>query len=132
MNVHRTSSDTNDQINTIKSEMIACSFTNDENDDMKVDIKGFLHNGKGFILTANNMEKVTDSILQSWRYIITKKGFECNMTYDFNDGWVDIKCTRKPSKTCLKARHLSIFGYLSMIIFCIYLLWYRQNKMRQE
>ena len=62
MNVHRTSSDTNDQIDAIKTEMISCSFANGDNDDMTIDIKGFLHNGRGFILTARNMEKTTRNL----------------------------------------------------------------------
>ena len=132
MNVHRTSSDTNDQIDAIKTEMISCSFANGNNDDMTIDIKGFLHNGRGFILTARNMEKINDSILHSWKHIVQNKGYVCNMTYDFNDGWVDIKCSKEPSKSCLKVRHLSIIGYLSMIIFCIYLIWYRQNSLPQR
>ena len=110
MNIHRRSNDTNEQVEAIKREMFACSFANDSNDDMTIDVKGYLHNNRGFILTVQNMEKITDSILQSWRYLVEKKGFRCDMTYDFNDGWVDVKCQKHVSKSCLKARQLSIIG----------------------
>jgi len=132
MNIHRRSNDTNEQVEAIKREMFACSFANDSNDDMTIDVKGYLHNNRGFILTVQNMEKITDSILQSWRYLVEKKGFRCDMTYDFNDGWVDVKCQKHVSKSCLKARQLSIIGYLSVLFFCIYLIWSRQSKMLQR
>ena len=129
MNVHRRSNETNEHIEAIKNEMYNCSFAKHSNDDMTIDVKGYLHNQRGFILKVQNMEKLDDTILRAWQDIVERKGYHCNMSYDFQDGWVDVKCSKESSKACLKAAQLSIFGYLSMIIVCIYLLWYRQNKM---
>ena len=125
MNVHRTKHESNDDIEGIKKEMFGFHC----NDDMTVDLKGMLHNNNGFILTVSNMEKLDDKLLSAWKRIVESRGYSCSLQYDFQDGWVDVKCEKTKQRPCLKASHVSMMGYLSLLLFSIYALWYRQNKM---
>ena len=127
MSVHRKNTEASQCVNQICKDMITCSFVNGQNDDMRVDFKGYLHNESGFILTAQNMQVISDSILTSWRYIIQKQGYECTMECDFNDGWVDVKCEKR-RRSCVKAKYFYTASYLSSIAACIYFLWYRQHR----
>lgn len=128
MNVYRTNALSDDTIDTIKNQLITADHSND---DLSVTLKGRIHNNTGFILTASNMEKMPDHIFDEWKSIVKQHGYNCSFQYDFQEGWVDIKCERKRKKVCLKGAHFQTMGYLSLILFCIYLLWYRQNRMLQ-
>ena len=127
MNVHRTKNESNDDIDGIKKEMFSSSFH--ANDDMTIELKGMLHNNNGFILTVSNMEKLDDKLLTVWKRIVEARGYFCSLQYDFQDGWVDVKCEKTKRRPCIKASHVSLVGYLSLLLFSIYALWYRQNKM---
>jgi hypothetical protein len=128
MNVYRTNALSDDTIDTIKNLLITADHSND---DLSVTLKGRIHNNTGFILTASNMEKMPDLIFDEWKSIVKQHGYNCSFQYDFQEGWVDIKCERKRKKVCLKGAHFQTMGYLSLILFCIYLLWYRQNRLLQ-
>ena len=127
MNIFRTESDTNDDIENIKTDILQSNGY--DNEDIQVQLKGYMHNNTGFVLTVNNIEKISDDVLDSWKQIIVKRGYRCDFTYDFHDGWVDIRCTapKKSKRNFIKASHLQQMGYLSVLCFSIYMLWQKHN-----
>ena len=88
--------------------------------DLSISLKGYMHGDKGFILQVTNMTELTDDILQKWKTVVEKNGYECSMRYDFQDGWVDISCYyKKGSYVFFYCQQLI---YLSFISFSIYQL----------
>lgn len=127
MNVHRVTSNLSEDVEQVKNDIL--NTTNHSNDDMHIKLKGYMHSNSGFILTAENMEKINDEIFGTWKALISKRGYKCEFQYDFQQGWVDIKCLQVKRKTCMKVSYLYSLGYLSLIIFGIYTIWYRHNKL---
>ena len=126
MNVFRVESNTNDDIENIKNDIITSDTHG--NEDITIILKGNMHNNAGFILTVNNIEKLTDVILDEWKKQVMKRGYTCEMRYDFNDGWVDIRCIApKRKRHFIKVPHLYQMGYLSILCFSIYMLWQKHN-----
>ena len=127
MNIFRIETDTNDDIENIKTDILHSNAY--DNDDIQVQLKGYMHNNTGFVLTVNNIEKITDDVLDSWKQMIVKRGYSCDFTYDFHDGWVDIRCraSKKSKRNFIKASHLQQMGYLSVLCFSIYMLWQKHN-----
>lgn len=131
MNIFRRETSTTDVIERIKNDVITCETNN--NDDMNISLKGYMHNNTGFVLTVNNIEKLDDTVLKRWKNVVEKHGYVCDMRYDFHDGWVDLRCTASGrSKPFLKVHNFQQIVYLSMIVFSIYMLWQRHNKMPQK
>ena len=59
MNVFRSETTTNDDIENIKNDIVTCDA--DTNDDIVISFKGFKHNKSGFILRVTNIERLTDA-----------------------------------------------------------------------
>jgi len=125
MNVFRANNDSSETIDNIKSELNALGSKT--NEDMSIDLAGRCHNNEGFILRVVNMERITDALLTDWRGVLKRKGFSPDIQYDFQDGTVDIRCTRVQVKSPWKAHHVQLLGYISLALLSIYMLWSRRN-----
>jgi hypothetical protein len=126
MNVFRSETSTNEAIENIKNDIITSEIN--DNDDMNITLKGYMHNQTGFVLNVTNIEKIDDSVLTNWKQKVQNRGYQCDLRYDFHDGWVDIRCTQSPKrKSILKARQLQQLGYLSVMVVSIYMLWQKHN-----
>lgn len=121
MNVFRATVDPSDTVDSIISEILSAG--RDENEDITVELSGYVHNKTGFILKVQNMECITDNLLSEWRQIITNKGYLCESTYDFQEGRVELKCLREEKKSLCKGVNPYLFGYLSVGVLCVYRLW---------
>lgn len=121
MNVFRATIDSSDIVDYLKNEILRVGV--EENEDISVELSGYVHNKTGFILKVQNMESVTDRLLASWRQIVANKGYLCELSYDFQEGRVDIKCIREEKQSACKGLNLHLLGYLSVGILCIYRLW---------
>ena len=121
MNVFRANVDSSETVEFLRNEILQSGMT--FNDDMTVELVGYIHNGQGFLLKVQNMEQVTDGLLEEWRRVVVNKGFMCECQYDFQEGWVQIKCLRKEQRKLLEGVNLQLFGYLSVSVLCIYRLW---------
>lgn len=121
MNVFRATVDSSDIVDYVKNEILRVGV--EENEDITVELSGYVHNKTGFILRVQNMESVTDRLLASWRQIVTRKGYHCELSYDFQDGRVDIKCLQEEKTPMCKGFNLQLLGYLSVGVLCIYRLW---------
>lgn len=121
MNVFRATFDTTDMVDYFKQEISRAGA--DENEDMSVNLSGYVHNRQGFVLKVQNMEKITDTLLAEWRCIVVGKGYLCQFTYDFQEGWVEIKCTQPEKKPFMKGINPQLLVYLSVGVLCIYRLW---------
>ena len=126
MNVFSIQTDSDDMVKTISNEIK--HIGSHSNEDMKVELKGYTHNRTGFILTVTNMEKMSDQIFNDWKQMIQNKGYDCTLQYDFQDGWVDVKCVQRKRKGgFMKVSHLQQMGYLSLLFFSIYMLWQKHS-----
>jgi hypothetical protein len=126
MNVFRSETTTNDDIENIKNDIVTCDA--DTNDDIVISFKGFKHNKSGFILRVTNIERLTDATMEKWKGLVIRRGYGCELRQDFHDGWVEIICTRQHKKRTWKVKHLQQVGYLFVLAFSIYMLWQRHNK----
>ncbi len=61
MNVFRSETSTNEAIENIKNDIITSEIN--DNDDMNITLKGYMHNQTGFVLNVTNIEKIDDSVL---------------------------------------------------------------------
>ena len=93
MNVFRSETTTNDDIENIKNDIVTCDA--DTNDDIVISFKGFKHNKSGFILRVTNIERLTDATMEKWKGLVIRRGYGCELRQDFHDGWVEIICTRQ-------------------------------------
>ena len=131
MNVFRAANDSSDVIDSLKTELI--NVGSKTNEDMTIELAGYCHNRTGFILNVTNMERITDNLLDEWRDAVRRKGYDPLLSYDFQDGWVNIRCTRREGNTSfLKASHRQVLAYISLAAASIYMLWYRRSRMPQK
>ena len=103
-----------------------------KNEDMNVELKGKLHNSKGFILTVTNMCNLSQSQMAKWKEAIELKYRRCEMTCDFNEGWIDVKCytkqdKKKPVLNCCSSNNFYVLLYISMFLISIYMLWQKHS-----
>ena len=68
MNVFRSETTTNDDIENIKNDIVTCDA--DTNDDIVISFKGFKHNKSGFILRVTNIERLTDATMEKWKGLV--------------------------------------------------------------
>lgn len=126
MNIFRIESTTDEAIENIKSDIISSDCH--DNNDINVSLKGRMHNNTGFVLTVSNLEDLNDGVIQNWTKLVEKRGYTCDMRYDFHNGWVDIRChSPKQSRKYLSVVVLKQMGYLSLMFFSIYMLWQKHN-----
>ena len=126
MNVHRVTHLPNEDIDSIKNDLLTSD--NHRNEDMSVALKGYTHGNNGFVLTVSNIEKITNFTFAQWEKLIQSRGYSCEFQSDYQEGWVDVKCYRRRRKACFKAATLSSLGYLSIILIGIIALWNRHAK----
>ena len=131
MNVFRAANDSSEGIESLQTELI--NIGSKTNEDMTIELSGYCHNRTGFILNVTNVERITDALLDEWRDAVRRKGYDPSLSYDFQDGWVNIRCTRREANASfLKASHLQLLGYISLAAVSIYMLWYRRSRMPQK
>ena len=53
-----------------KADQIMEQLNDEDNPDMKVNFKGYMHGGKGFALEVLNMENITEATTKLWKGII--------------------------------------------------------------
>ena len=111
---------------SIKADKIIHELNDDQNPDMKVNFKGYMHGGKGFALEVINMENITEATTRLWKSIIEGQGLNSSIVTDMMGGKVNIQCT--PEQKRQKRRsYMNSFVYLSMTVFFIYMLWTRHH-----
>lgn len=109
----------------IVADKIMRDMQDEDNPDMAVNWKAYLHGGKGFALEVLNMESISESTMSFWRRIIQGQGFEPRIKTDMLDGKVNIECI--PVERRSRSNYLKSLVYLSMFILCIYSLWNRHK-----
>lgn len=103
-----------------------------KNEDMIVNLKGKLHNNRGFILTISNVDNLTQGQMNQWKRAIELKYSSCEVSCDFQEGWVDVKCftTLKQksgiSNVC-SSNNFYVLLYISMFLISIYMLWQKHS-----
>ncbi len=126
MNIFTVQSTPNDDIQKIKRNIL--HVDTEGNQDMEIDLKGYMHNDTGFVLSVKNVEKLSNGIMDKWKTLIQKEGYRCDFTYDFHDGWVDIRCHKiLRKKHFWKVLNLQQMLYLSGFCFSIYMLWQKHS-----
>lgn len=109
-----------------KADQIMEQLNDEDNPDMKVNFKGYMHGGKGFALEVLNMENITEATTKLWKGIIEAQGLSSNIVTDMMGGKVNIRCTHE-EKRQPRRYYLNSIMYLSMCIFFIYMLWSRHQ-----
>ncbi len=109
----------------VKAENIMTKLNDDQNPDMKVNFKGYMHGGKGFALEVLNLENITEATMNLWKNIIDGQGLNSSIVTDMMGGKVNIQCT--PEKRQKRRSYLNSFVYLSLTLGFIYTLWTRHH-----
>lgn len=105
-----------------------------KNEDMNVELKGKLHNNKGFILTVSNVYNLSQQQMTAWKQAIELKYSSCEVTCDFQEGWVDVKCfttlkqKSRISNVC-SSNNFYVLLYISMFLISIYMLWQKHSTL---
>jgi hypothetical protein len=109
----------------IVADKIMRDMEDENNPDMSVKWKAYLHGGKGFALEILNMDSISETTMGFWKSIIQGQGFEPRIDTDMLDGKVNISCV--PIERRRSYKYLKSLVYLSMFLFCIYTLWSRHK-----
>ncbi len=107
------------------ADNIISKMDDDENPDMNVKFKGYMHGGRGFALEVLNLESLTETTLNLWKSIIEGEGLQSYIKTDIMSGKVNIQCT--PVVRRKRPWYLFSLAYLSLSLVCIYLLWTRHQ-----
>ena len=75
-----------------RADKIIEELNDDENPDMKVNFRGYMHGGKGFALEVLNMENITEATTNIWKKIIEAQGLTASIVTDMMGGKVNIQC----------------------------------------
>ena len=118
-----------------------CDADQNNNPDLHIEFKGYMHNRNGFKLRAQNLEVFDASLFDAWKSVVHAKGMECTLQNDLSNSWVNIDCkkvlrnrTRRsyvPSIS-LSAIPFTTIGYILLLVACIYLLWIRHSDKFQK
>lgn len=111
---------------SVKADKIMEQLNDEDNPDMKVNFRGYMHGGKGFALEVLNMENITEATTKLWKGIIEAQGLTSNIVTDMMGGKVNIQCVHE-EKRQPRRYYLNSIMYLSMCIFFIYMLWSRHQ-----
>lgn len=114
------------RVRSAKADKIIQELNDDDNPDMKVNFRGYMHGGKGFALEVLNMENITEATTNLWKNIIESQGLSSNIVTDMMGGKVNIQCIHE-EKRQKRRYYLNSIVYLSMCIFFIYMLWRRHQ-----
>jgi hypothetical protein len=115
------------RVRSAKADKIMEELNDDQNPDMKVNFRGYMHGGRGFAIEVLNMENITEATTKIWKKIIEGQGLTSNIVTDMMGGKVDIKCIHA-EKRQERRSYLNSFVYLSMSVFFIYMLWTRHRQ----
>ena len=111
---------------SVKADKIMEQLNDEDNPDMKVNFRGYMHGGKGFALEVLNMENITEATTKLWKGIIEGQGLTSNIVTDMMGGKVNIQCVHE-EKRQTRRYYLNSIMYLSMCISFIYMLWSRHQ-----
>ena len=128
MNVHEASVNLDETIQAIRNDLVI--LDSHKNEDISITLQGYLHNRTGFILNVDNIENVSDNVLEAWKHAIAERGYSCEISNDFQEARVRLKCVQKAPKT----KRSCLFGalknmiYLSILLISLYQLCYRLRE----
>lgn len=128
MNVHEASVNLDETIQAIRNDLVI--LDGHKNEDIGITLQGYLHNRTGFVLNVHNIENVTDHVLESWKHAIAERGFSCEISNDFQEARVRLKCIqRAPKKKCsCPFGALKNLVYLSILLVSLYKLCSRLRE----
>ena len=112
---------------SIRADKIIEELNDDQNPDMKVNFRGYMHCGKGFALEVLNMENITEATTNIWKKIIEAQGLTASIVTDMMGGKVNIQCIHEEKRQPRRS-YLNSVVYLSMTVFFIYMLWTRHHQ----
>ncbi len=138
--VHNVNTVQDQFIKQLKEELVAAD--QQQNSDLHIEFKGYLHNKTGFQLRIENIEVFTDQLIEHWKLIVKNHGLQCDVTADLSNAWVLLTCKRilRNRKSIRDTFSLPKFnvkisslpfmtiGYLMVIIACIYIIWNRNRE----
>lgn len=138
--VYNVNTDEDQFVEQLKGELVAAD--QQQNTDLHITFKGYLHNKTGFQLRIENIEVFTDQLIEDWKFIVKKHGLQCDVTADLSNAWVLLTCKKllRHRKSIRDRFTLPKFnfkisslpfmtiGYLMIIIACIYFIWNRNRE----
>ena len=107
------------------AEKIITELNDQNNQDMEVEFKGYMHGGKGFALEILNLESISEATIQLWKNIINKRGLNPFIETDMMSGKVNIKCVENKRQS--RNPYMKTIVYLSLTMTFIYILWNRHK-----
>jgi len=113
---------------TPAADTIISKMGDENNPDMDVQFKGFMHGGKGFALEVSNLEQITEYTTNLWTRIIEGEGLTPSIVTNMMSGTVKIQCTPEEKRQGGRS-YLNSFMYLSLTIIFIYSLWTRHRPL---
>ena len=135
--VYNVNTDEDKFVQQLKGQLVAAD--QQQNSDLHIQFKGYLHNKTGFQLRIEKIEVFTDQLIEDWKHIVKSHGLHCDVTADLSNAWVLLTCKRilrhrksirdrfSLPKFNVKISSLPFMtiGYLMVIIACIYIIWNR-------
>ena len=106
MNVFRANVDSSETVEFLRNQILQSGKTC--NEDITVELIGYVHNGQGFMLKIQNMEEVNDILLAEWKQVILDKGLLCEFSYDFKKDGCKLNASARRLENYLK---VSTFNY---------------------
>ena len=133
--VYNVNTDEDKFVQQLKGQLVAAD--QQQNSDLHIQFKGYLHNKTGFQLRIEKIEVFTDQLIEDWKHIVKSHGLHCDVTADLSNAWVLLTCKRilrhrksirdrfSLLKFNVKISSLPFMtiGYLIVIIACICLLY---------
>jgi len=113
------------------------------NPDLKVEFKGFRHDGMGFTIALHNVESFPSSLTDVWGTIAHECGMVCDVNSDMVNGEIILKCqrvtrSRTPVRSSFSSHNFlktvlpfKTLVYLSVCVGSVYMLWMRHNGLLQ-
>lgn len=110
------------------ADKIISELNDDNNEDMEIEFKGYMHGGKGFALEILNLESISEKTLQLWKRVIEGKGLNPFIETDMMSGKVNIKCVENVRQS--RNPFMKTLMYLSLTLTFIYILWNRHQSLK--
>jgi len=138
--VYNVNTDEDQFVEQLKGELVAAD--QQQNSDLHITFKGYLHNKTGFQLRIENIEVFTDRLIEDWKFIVKNHGLQCDVTADLSNAWVLLTCkkllrhrksirdrfTLPKFNVKISSLPFMTIGYLMIIIACIYFIWTRNRE----
>ena len=127
-------------VQTLKKEIFDAD--RNQNSDLHIEFKGYLHNKTGFKLRIENIEVFDGDLIDAWKDIVSNHGLTCDVIADQANAWVLLTCKRilrhrksfrdrfSMPNVNVKVPSLpfTLMLYLMIIIACIYIIWNRNKE----